>query len=176
VGEDEFTALFHDVSGRLFSFAAARLSPQGADDAVSQTFETVWDKRTDCPTDPTERLGWVFTIGRYKILQEIDRRRRKHHDNRFVEDYALQSTSQADFSEAVVESDLGRWIYNQLTALERDLFDVAFMKDVSREQAAAMLAISVGTFNTRVSRLRSRIQALQRQAESAPLAEEGGTR
>jgi RNA polymerase sigma factor (sigma-70 family) len=176
VGEDEFTALFHALSGRLFSFAAARLSAQAADDAVSQTFETVWDKRAECPSDPTARIGWVFTIGRYKILQELDRRSRKHHDHRFADDYPSRSASQSDVSETVAESDLGRWIYGQLTAQERDLFDVAFMKDVSRDEAAAMLAISVGTFNTRVSRLRSRIRALHVQAESDLLSQEGGSR
>lgn len=176
VGEDEFTALFHALSGRLFSFAAARLSPQAADDAVSQTFETVWDKRTECPSDPTARIGWVFTIGRYKILQELDRRSRKHHDQRFADDYPSRSMDQSDVSETVAESDLGRWIYGQLTPQERDLFDVAFMKDVSRDEAAAMLAISVGTFNTRVSRLRSRIRALRRHAESDALSQEGEAR
>lgn len=176
VGEDEFTALFHALSGRLFSFAAARLSPQAADDVVSQTFETVWRKRTECPTDPTARIGWVFTIGRYKILQELDRRGRKHHDQRFADDYRSRSAAQPDVSETVVASDLGRWIYGQLTTQERDLFDVAFMTGVSRDEAAAMLAISVGAFNTRVSRLRSRIRSLEDQAESDLFSREGGSR
>ena len=161
MGEDEFTALFQEMSGRLFSFAARRLSPQMADDTVSQTFETVWDKRAECPSDPDARIGWVFTIGRYKILQESDRLRRKHHDNRFTEDFPVHPPLEPDFADAVTESAAGHWVYWQLTALERELFDVAFMRDVTREQASAMLDISVGTFNTRVSRLRSRIRDLQ---------------
>lgn len=174
MGEDEFTALFREMSGRLFSFAARRLSPDAADDAVGQTFETVWDKRSECPQDPNARIGWVFTIGRYKILQESERLRRKHHDNRFAEDYAIRPALVPDVSETVIESSLGYWVYQQLSAVDRELFDVAFMQDVTREQAAAMLAISVGTFTTRVSRLRSRIKELQRSAEASDFTLEGG--
>lgn len=175
MGEDDFTALYHQMSGRLFSFAARRLSPHVADDVVAQTFETVWDKRDECPDDPNARIGWVFAIGRFKILQESQRRRRKHHDNRFLDDYTQQPQPLPDLSESVVESTTGHWIYQQLTDVERELFDIAFMRDVPREQASAMLELSVGTFNTRVSRLRSRIQALQEQVDNTQLAVEGGT-
>ena len=169
MGEDEFTALFREMSGRLFSFAARRLPPEAADDAVGQTFETVWDKRSECPQDPDARIGWVFTIGRYKVLQESERLRRKHHDSRFAADYAARPALTADVSETVVESELGHWIYRQLSAVERELFDVAFMQDVTRDQAAAMLAVSTATFTTRVSRLRSRISALQSSADTHKL-------
>jgi RNA polymerase sigma factor (sigma-70 family) len=176
VGEEEFTALFHEVSARLFAFAARRLSAQAADDTVGQTFETVWHKRAECPADPDARIGWVFAIGRFKVLQEADRRQRKHHDNRFADDYTPRPAADADVSDAVVESAMGRWIYQRLTALERELFDVAFLTELTREQASTMLDISVGTFNTRVSRLRSRIQALQHEAEGAENTVGGGTR
>lgn len=175
MGEDEFTALFEQMSGRIFSFAARRLSAQAADDTVGQTFETVWAKRDECPDDSNARIGWVFAIGRFKILQEIERQRRKHHDNRFADDYSARPAPQPDFAEVVTETALGRWIYQQLTAIERELFDVAFMLDVTREQASAMLAISVGTFNTRVSRLRSRITTLQNAADTTELNLGGNT-
>lgn len=170
--EHELTALFHEMSGKLFSFAARRVSPHAAEDVVAQTFETVWKKRDECPTDPDARIGWVFAIGRIKILQESQRRHRKHHDNRFVADHGGRSRAVPDISDSVVESTTGHWIYQQLSNIERDLFDIAFMQDVTRAQAAAMLALSVGTFDTRVSRLRSRIRDLQRQVDSADVSVE----
>ncbi len=175
MGEEEFSALLQEMSGRLFSFAARRLSPQAAEDVVAQTFETVWDKRSKCPNDADARIGWVFAIGRIKIMQESDRRHRKHHDNRFAADHGQWAHSDPDVSDSVVESEVGRWIYGQLTASERDLFDIAFMRDVTRNEASSMLAISVGSFNTRVSRLRSRIRALHSQAGSVAHAFEGGS-
>lgn len=174
MGEDEFTALFNELSGKLFAFAARRLSPQAAEDLVAQTFETVWGKRDECPSEPNARIGWVFAIGRHKILQELERRHRKHHDHRFLSDFGQRPLAAPDISDAVVESATGRWIYQQLTVPDQELFDIAFMRDVTREQASAMLGISVGTFNTRVSRLRSRIHALQGQVDSANFTLEGG--
>lgn len=176
MGEDEFTALFHEMSGKLFSFAARRVSPHAAEDVVAQTFETIWNKRDECPADPHARIGWVFAIGRIKILQESQRRRRKHHDNRFLDDHVERLRAVPDISDSVVESTAGHWIYRQLTEPEQELFDIAFMREVTREQASAMLALSVGTFNTRVSRLRSRIRELQQDADSAsiPVDVEGG--
>jgi RNA polymerase sigma-70 factor (ECF subfamily) len=169
MGEDEFTALYQEMSGRIFSFAARRLPVHLADDIVAQTFETAWLKRRESPRDPDERMGWVFVIGRFKILHEVQRRVRKPHDHRFIDDHHGQPHWQPDVADTVVESAAGRWVYGQLTAIERDLFDVAFMRDVTREQAAAMLAITVTTFNTRISRLRSRIRVLERQAELTDL-------
>jgi DNA-directed RNA polymerase specialized sigma24 family protein len=166
VGEDEFTALYNEMSGRLFSFAARRLSPHAAEDTVGQTFETVWLKRGECPGDPDARIGWVFTICRYKVLQEVERRRRKHHDNRYLSDYGPHLGAVQDISDLVVESAVGHWIYGQLSAVDRELFDVATMSDLTPEQAAGMISVSVGTYYTRVSRLRSRLRALRDQAEA----------
>lgn len=174
MGEDEFTALYRELSGHVFSFAARRLSPQAADDAVALTFETVWDKRAECPTDARARIGWVFVIARFKVLQEADRQHRKHHDHRFVSDFGPRPASEPDVSDSVVESAAGRWIFQQLSAVERDLFDVAFMSGVNREDGAAMMAVSVGTFATRVSRLRTRIKALQGQSDGIDFSAESG--
>jgi RNA polymerase sigma-70 factor (ECF subfamily) len=160
VDEDEFMALYDEVKVRLFSFAAKRLSGHAAEDIVSQTFITVWEKRAECPEDPNSKIGWVFTIGRYKILQEVDRRRRKHHDNRFIHDFQNAGRSDGDIADVVSDRAIGSWVYSQLSALDRDLFDVAFMRDATKEQAAACLQISVGTFNTRVSRLRAKMRLL----------------
>jgi RNA polymerase sigma factor (sigma-70 family) len=175
VGEDEFTALYNETSARLFAFAARRLPSHAAEDTVGQTFETVWSKRAECPADPDARIGWLFTICRYKILQEGERRRRKHHDNRFMDDYRHRPVVEHDVSDLVVESAVGQWIYGQLNAVDRDLLDVATMSDLTREQAASILSISVETYYTRVSRLRRRLKALREQSEAAETAG-GGTR
>jgi DNA-directed RNA polymerase specialized sigma24 family protein len=90
----------------------------------------------------------------------LDRRKRKHHDNRFVHDFQNMGRSDGDVADVVSDRAVGTWVYSQLSALDRDLFDVAFMRGVTRDQAAALLQISVGTFNTRVSRLRSKMRQL----------------
>lgn len=71
-----------------------------------------------------------------------------------------------DIADAVVASEVGRRIYRGLSEADAELLDIAFMQDVSKDEAAAMLDVSVPTFNTRVSRLRRRIEQIERQTTS----------
>lgn len=166
MGEEEFQSLYEQMSGRIFSFAARRLSPEVAKDIVSETFEVAWSKRSEWPAEADARAGWVFTICKNKILQESQRVRRKHHDNRFAEDYSTRAQSEADIADLVSESMLGHTIYEQLTPSEAELFDLAFMRSLARAEGAAILGISVIAFNTRISRLRDRIESLQQEHQS----------
>ena len=166
MGEEEFQTLYEQMSGRIFSFAARRLSPEVAKDIVAETFEVAWRKRSEWPAEGDARAGWVFTICKNKILQESQRIRRKHHDNRFAEDYSSRAQQEADIADLVSDSLLGHAIYRQLTPSEAELFDVAFMRNVVRAEGAATLGISVIAFNTRISRLRDRIELLQRENQS----------
>lgn len=82
----EFTALYERLRRPLYAYAAARLSAQVALDVVHDTFEVVWAKRDGAPSTADERAAWCFGIARNKVLQESQRTRRKHHDNRFLKD------------------------------------------------------------------------------------------
>ena len=156
-------ALYESMSPRVFSFAARRLSGEAAKDIVSETFEIAWAKRHEWPADPDARAGWLFTICKYKVLQEAQRVQRKHHDNRFTEDYSTSAVSEPDFADTVVASVEGRAIYERLSEAEAEVFDVAFMSNLSRAEGAAMLGLTANAFYVRVSRLRDRIEKLQQQ-------------
>lgn len=160
VVEEEFKSLYDLMSVRIYSFAARRLSPAAAHDIVGETFEVAWAKRFEWPEEADARAGWVFTIAKFKILQEAQRSHRKHHDNRFVADYSPRASSERDVADVVAEASVGQHVYSQLSQAETELFDVAFMQEISRPQAAAMLGLNVIAFNTRVSRLRSKIERL----------------
>lgn len=166
MGEDDFRSLYEQMSPRIYSFAARRLSPEVAGDIVSETFEVAWSKRHEWPSESDARAGWVFTIGKNKILQESQRIRRKHHDNRFAADYATRPAVESDVAETVTEGAAGQAVYAQLTEAEAELFDIAFMRDLGRAEGAAILGLSVITFTTRVSRLRRRIESLQHASTS----------
>lgn len=153
-------SLYDQMSGRIFSFAARRLSPHVASDILNDTFEVAWSKRHDWPADADARAGWVFTICKNKVLQEAQRVRRKHHDNRFAEDYSDRAPQEPDVADIVSESVAGHEIYRQLTPAEALLFDIAFMDDMTRAEGAAILGLSTVSFNTRISRLRDRIDSL----------------
>lgn len=177
MGEDEFRELYARLGAQIFSYAALRLSPEQAKDVVNSTFEVVWNKRHDVPPEPSEWPAWIFGIGKNQILQELQRVRRKHHDNRFLSEFSpdLDASRAPDIADVVAQSDAGRRIWTQLTPAEHQLLNIAFVRDLDKEQAATLLGISVTAYTTRVSRLRQRIATLD-SAEGELAGAEGGGR
>jgi RNA polymerase sigma factor (sigma-70 family) len=177
VGEDEFRELYGRLGAQIFSYAAVRLSPEQAKDVVNSTFEVVWHKRDAMPADPSEWPAWTFGIAKNHVLQERQRVRRTHHDNRFISEQTphLDAAKVPDVADAVARSDAGRRIWDQLTAAEHDLLNIAFLRGLDNDEAAELLGITVTAYTTRVSRLRQRIAVLDR-AEGELAGAEGGGR
>lgn len=159
--DEEFKELYARMSGQVFSYAAARLSAEQAKDVTSSTFEVVWRKRDTVPSDASERSAWVFGVAKNQVLQEMQRVRRKHHDNRFVgDDPHLAVSGDPDVADVVATSDAARRIWRKLTPAERHLLNLAFLGDLDKVGASNLLGISVTAYTTRVSRLRQRIASL----------------
>jgi RNA polymerase sigma factor (sigma-70 family) len=149
------------MSKQVFSYAAARLSPEQAKDVTNSTFEVVWRKRHDVPADPSEWPAWIFGVAKNQVLQEMQRVRRKHHDNRFVSDTSpVEASPQPDIADVVAVTDSARRIWRQLTPAEQQLLNLAFLGDLDNVSASRLLGISVTAYTTRVTRLRQRIAAL----------------
>ena len=162
MGEGEFAEIYARLRDPIFRFAVGRLSPEQAKDVVADTFEVVWRKRDECPADPDEWPAWIVGIARKKILQEIDRVSRKHHDGRFIADHASSSDGGvvSDVAEVVAASASGRWVWNQLSSAERELLDLAFILRIDREEGAQILGLTPTAYATRLTRLRQRIVRL----------------
>lgn len=167
MGEQEFAEIYGRLRDSVFRFALGRLSPDQAKDVVSDTFEVVWRKRGECPADPKEWPAWIIGIARNKVMQEIDRGVRKHHDTRFIADQPMtaEAVVMSDVAEVVADSASGRWVWSQLTPAERELLDIAFIDRLDRDQAARILGVTPSAYATRLTRLRQRIVRLD--ADSA---------
>lgn len=176
MGEEEFRSLYHQLSAKIFSFAARRLPPEVAKDVVSETFEVVWTKIAEVPTERDAAAAWVFGVAKNKVLQANQHRTRKHHDHRFADDFHIVARASRDVAESVADVDLGEWVYKQFSTNEKLLFDVAFLRDIDKRTAASMLGLTIGAFNTRVSRLRARIVELTRAYEDPSPTREGARR
>ncbi|MFI5430223.1 RNA polymerase sigma factor [Aeromicrobium sp. UC242_57] len=176
--EEDFGDLYRSLRDPVFLFAIRRVGSEAAADVVSETFEIAWRKRADFPKDPKMWAAWVVGIAKNKVLQEIQRRSRKHHDNRFVEDWpgAHRQPSPEDVARAVIDSDNARRIYSRLTPAEQLLFDVAFLRELSADDCAHALGISTSAFTSRVSRLRQRLRYLEGEEvhEPDPAISSGG--
>jgi RNA polymerase sigma factor (sigma-70 family) len=161
VGEDDFKPLYDLLAGRIYAFASRRLAAEAAKDVVSETFETVWRKLGQAPQDHEACVAWVYAIARFKVLQEIQRVRRKHHDNRFANDFEVPGPTMSDTGDVAAERQLGGLIYRSLSGAERELFDLLFVLDATRTQVCELLQLTPGALNTRLSRLRDRIEELE---------------
>ena len=169
MGEDEFKELYARLSTVIFSYAARALSPEQAKDVVSETFAAVWRKRDDLPLNRDERSRWVIGVGKKQVLQEQQRVRRKHHDNRFIYEHAKESTKNAapDIADAVAGSLQARWVWQQLKPAEQELVNLAFVRGLADTAAAGILGLTVTAYTTRVSRARRHIAALLESSDSS---------
>jgi RNA polymerase sigma factor (sigma-70 family) len=168
VDDDEFKELYARMSKQVFSYAAARLSPEQAKDVTNNTFEVVWRKRHVVPADRTEWPAWIFGVAKNQVLQELQRVRRKHHDNRFVSDMSLEEAPRdLDIADVVALTDSARRIWSQLTPAEQQLLNLAFLGDLDNASASSLLGISVTAYTTRVTRLRQRIAVLVAQEDAS---------
>lgn len=156
-------------------FAVRRVGSESAKDVVSETFEVAWRNRMDFPTDRAAWAGWVVGIAKNKVLQELQRRTRKHHDNRYAEDWASQSHTsvQDDVTRLVIDSLEAQFVYSRLTPAEQQLFDIAFLRDLGPDDGAQVLGISPSAFTSRVNRLRQRLRSMQASGSLDPTASTG---
>ncbi|MCW2830575.1 MAG: polymerase, sigma-24 subunit, subfamily [Aeromicrobium sp.] len=177
MGEDEFAETYASLRDPIFSYAARRLSPEQAKDVVGDTFEIVWRTRHDLPADRTEWPSWIVGIARNKVLQEIDRSARKHHDGRFLADVpdGVTGAVTSDVADLVATSAGGRWVWNQLTSAERELLDLAFIRQIDRHDAARILGVTPTAYASRLTRLRERIVRLDAASEAPPSRSDGRT-
>jgi len=175
VERQEFAALYDSLRNPLFAYAAARLPAQSALDVVHDTFEVVWTKRDQAPTDLESRTSWCFGIARNKVRQEIQRVQRKHHDNRFIDGMIQRPEPAADdVADSVVESITGKVVWDSLSSDDRQLLLAVSSVDMSGLEMARMLGISHVAYRQRLSRLRERITVGRDLAERLRTAEGGG--
>lgn len=177
VNDDDFAALYTSLQVVVYRYAERRVGSERAKDITSETFAVAWEKRHEYPLDRSAWPAWTIGIARNKVLQEIQRRQRKHHDHRFVEDWTTPWNEPAveDSSRVVMDSDEARRIFEALTPAEQDLFGIAFIKDLTPQDGAMVLGISVTAYTTRVGRLRQRLRDLDRAATSAEMPRESRT-
>lgn len=161
MGDEEFRELYVRMSRIVFSFAARRLSADQAREVVSDTFEVLWRKRDQIPTEPDSWPAWVIGVAKFKVLHELQRVSRKHHDNRYVNDYPhLIDQSASDPADTVADTAIGRLVWKNLTSDDQELINLAFIRGLSSPEAARLLGISTTAYTTRLSRARQRIVAM----------------
>ena len=171
----EFTKLYERLRRPLFAYAATRVSGQAALDVVHDTFEVVWAKRAEAPADTEQQVCWCFGIARNKVLQENQRTRRKHHDNRFIEDVGMPLQVLEDVvADTVVEVAVGKAVWESLTPEDQNLLIMLASTDLPGEDVAHLVGVSYAAYRRRVSRLRKRVRGRLNFNETDATVDGGG--
>jgi len=169
--EGEFKDLYLAMADQIHRYVRHRVPADATQDVTSETFETAWAHRHDFPSSRDSWPAWLVGIARNKVHQELQRRRRKHHDTRFVTDWvdADDEPASEDIATTVAQSLVARQVFEAFTPAEQDLFGiVCFFKDLTPAAGAAVLGITVTAYTTRLSRLRQRLESLTRALQTDP--------
>lgn len=153
--QDAFGRLYRRYASRILSRALQFLDRSTAEEIVQDVFMTVWRHAgTFTPERGTFR-AWVLQITRFRVLNELRRRRRRPRarpDSDGVVLAGLADTGPEPEDEAVRRAmfPLIRSVCRELPTQQWRVVDRVFFSDLTHRQAAAQLGIPLGTVKTRI--------------------------
>lgn len=158
-----FEQLMRKYAPTVFRYAwAVADSPEQVEDAVQDTFLTLWRRRRKVILHGETLLPWLLTTCRYTVLNANRRRRRR-------ETVPLDEAASASVVADERDMDDLRWIRDEialLPAADQRLIDACVVRGESYEQAARGLGITAPAARKRMQRIRERLRAAELKEES----------
>ncbi|RZU53297.1 RNA polymerase sigma factor (sigma-70 family) [Krasilnikovia cinnamomea] len=163
---EAFAEIYRRYRDSVYNFCLRRLRghQQTADDAVAETFLSVFDSRLQNFTDGYELLPWLLGVARYKTLDQVRRAAENGHVL-LVDDLStvapgapaqdLGGNPGADRAQELLDA--------ASAALDPDDSDLlasylqVYSGRLTREQLATTMDITPAHLNVRLSRLRQRL-------------------
>jgi RNA polymerase sigma-70 factor (ECF subfamily) len=150
--------LFRSTAPLVRRYAGRHVGPALADDVVSETFATVWQRWDRLPEAADEQRAWVFGIARLTMLAVA---RRNRGARRALGDGVLDERNGAsDHADLVAGDDRVSHLLAALPAREREAMELTVWAGLSPAQAARVLGCTVTALSTRLARARKRLGAL----------------
>lgn len=163
---DRYAPLLHRVARRWTGHE------QDAEDVVSATFLTVWQRRQDAHTVEGSLRPWLLTIATNLARNALRARRRRtlglirltgqdcQHVAPTPQDRVLDQMD-AERDAAVVSAGIER-----LPRRERDVAVLCLLEGLQIREAAHVLGVAEGTVRSRLFRARTSLKALLRSGEA----------
>ena len=130
-----------------------------AEDIVSDVFLDVW-RQADGFKAKSRVSTWLLAIARYKALSAQRGRSREQLDD----GAASAIADPADDAETILDrqdrSAIVRRCLSQLSAIHREVLDLAYYHEKSVEEVAEIIGVSEGTVKTRMFYARKRMENL----------------
>jgi RNA polymerase sigma factor (sigma-70 family) len=141
------------------AFSVLRSRPD-SEEALQDAFLTLWNKRLGVDLVGESVLPWLVTTARYLALNRRRSETRRPRDS--LDDRADLADPAPSPESAAIADEARRHIQDIMAALpevDRRIFDLCLMDDLSYEQAAQRLGITHATLRNRLSRLKGRLRA-----------------
>jgi RNA polymerase sigma-70 factor (ECF subfamily) len=159
--------LFRQTFRRVMAYCLRRASEAAAHDAVAEVYAVAWRRRRQLPAGDEEAVLWLLGIARRVLANQARGQRRWARLLMRVAERAEPDPPPAADPDDVDDVDEGlAAALAQASDADRELLRLAYWDDLSRNDIATVLGISVGAVDTRLSRARQRLR--QRLAVANP--------
>ncbi|MEV0634573.1 sigma-70 family RNA polymerase sigma factor [Streptomyces sp. NPDC050619] len=152
---EQLERLFRRTFGRVMAYCLRRTEETAAHDVVAEVYTVAWRRRRQLPSDDEEAVLWLLGIARRVLANQARGQRRwarlllrvaERADPPHVEHH--QHDTDDDLAAALAQS----------SDADRELLRLAYWEDLSRQDIATVLGISVGAVDTRLHRARQRLR------------------
>jgi RNA polymerase sigma-70 factor (ECF subfamily) len=151
---NRFSAMFDELSPRVYAYARRQCDPTVAQDVVADTFLVAWRRWSDVPAEP---LPWLLVVARNTLANHRRYAARQHRLTDSVGRVEQLAGPVAGADAGVVERDALLAGLAQLSDAEREALLLIAWDGLSNSQAAHVAGCSVRAFEVRLSRARARL-------------------
>ena len=175
-----FDQLYAECYGAIWDYCSRRVTLDAVDDAVADTFLTVWRRLDEVPGGE-KALMWTYGVA-YRVIghqwRSTTRRRRLQDRLRIVDSQPMSAADQS-----IVDADEYRLVLAALARLgdtDAEVLRLVAWEQLSITDVAAVLGIKPDTARQRLHRARRNLarehHRLQSRPPSTPAAPTGDTR
>jgi RNA polymerase sigma-70 factor (ECF subfamily) len=168
-----FGEIFDRYAGDILRYASARLGVDLAEDVTAETFLAAFRARAVYDQSRENARPWLYGIA----VRQIGKHRRAEHRYLHALSRVQAETVTADFGDRVADRVTAEQLRPRLTAVlsglprqDRELLLLVAWTDLTYEESAQALGVSVSAVKSRLHRIRVRTR--QALGETSPLNEE----
>lgn len=155
--ETLFAALYDTYSERIYEYCRRRTTLDRLDDAVADTFLTVWRKLADVPDEP-ETLPWLYGVAYRVLLNHWRSGARKRRLVKKLRSLGVEAHHPADHVVIVRhEVQMALAAASRLNPNDLEVLRLAVWEELPQRQIALVLGISHGAVRQRLLRARSQL-------------------
>jgi len=137
---------------------AVRRTPDGAEDIAAEAFAVAWRRWDEVPAAAGEARAYLFGIARRLILAAHgDRARQGALAVRLTDPTVFEESVPGLESQAVALADLAA-AWRLLRTQHQEVLAMAFLDDLTSEQAGRVLGISAIAYRVRLARARAALR------------------